>query len=59
MLVGVTLFGYAISNISCSIMNSVKDEQQYLNSISFFNKLCFENNIDYNIHQMVMSDLEN
>lgn len=35
MFIGITLYGYAICNISCSLWNSVKEEQDYLDVLQY------------------------
>lgn len=59
MFIGMTMFGYGIGNISSYLSNAIQDEQEYLNSINFQNKLCTDNKIDYRIQSQIINDIEN
>lgn len=46
MFIGLTIFGMCLGNIFRYLGNSVQDEQEYLNTVKFYQKICTENNID-------------
>lgn len=58
MFIGLSMFGYGIGNISTYLQNAIQDEIEYMNSISFFEKICMSNGIDQKILKKIFSEIE-
>lgn len=59
MFMGLSMFGYGIGNIASYLNNAVQDDLDYINSITFFEKLCQSNSIDHKILKKIYTEVEN
>lgn len=58
MFFGLSLFGYGIGNISSYLNNAIQDEVEYLNSVSFFEKLFQKNKVDQKMLKNILTEIE-